>query len=142
MSQSLSRRQALLRLAAGAVGFAGLALATPRELRAFERLARAKHPEPRPGITAHAVLADDAIPERSRAAYRVAREIPGILDGLYCHCDCAERDGLRSLLGCFEGKMATTCGICRGEALLAGKLHRQGRTLDQIRAAIDDEYGR
>lgn len=142
MSHTLSRRQALFRLAAGAAGLAGLALATPRELRALAWRARAKHPEPRPGITADAVLPDEAVPKRSKEAYRVAREIPGVLDGLYCHCDCAERDGLRSLLGCFEGKMATTCGICRGEAVLAGKLHAQGKTLDEIRAAIDEEYGR
>ena len=142
MSHLVSRRQALLRLAAGCAGVAGLALGVPRALQARVRLLRAKHPDPRPGITADAVLPDESVPQRAKAAYRVAREIPGILDGLYCHCDCAERDGLRSLLQCFEGRMATTCGICRGEAVLAGKLHGQGRTLDQIRAAIDDEYGR
>jgi hypothetical protein len=141
MSDMLSRRQALLRLAASA-GAAGLGLVLPRPLRAHAPAHRAKHPDPRPGITGEAVLPDDAVPERSRAAYRVARKIPGILDGLYCHCDCAERDGLRSLLSCFEAKMATTCGVCRGEAVLAGRLHEQGKTLDEIRAAVDDEYGR
>ena len=139
MSDSQSRREALrtvVRAAAAAVAV----LALPRGAGALPR--RARHPDPRPGITAANVLADDAVPERARAAYRVAREIPGILDGIYCHCDCAERDGKRSLLGCFEGTMASTCGICRGEATLAGRLNAKGRSLDEIRAAVDDEYGR
>ena len=142
MSRSFTRRQALLRLAATAAGAAGLTMVLPREALARVAGLRAKHPDPRPGVTAEHVLADDAVPDKAKAAYRVAREIPEVLDGLYCHCDCAERDGLRSLLSCFERKMATSCGICRGEATLAGKLHGQGKTLDEIRAAIDEEYGR
>ena len=139
MSSFLTRRQALLRLA----GAAGALVLVPRPLRALALAARsARHPDPRPGITADAVLPDADVPARSKAAYRVAREIPGILDGLYCHCDCAERDGRRSLLSCFEVTMATTCGVCRGEAVLAGKLHREKKTLDEIRAAVDEEYGR
>jgi hypothetical protein len=139
MSQSHSRREALRALARVA-GAAVVTLALPRGAGALVR--RARHPDPRPGITAANVLAEGAVPERAREAYRVAREIPGILDGIYCHCDCAERDGKRSLLGCFEGTMASTCGICRGEATLAGKLNAKGKSLDEIRAAVDDEYGR
>ena len=99
------------------------------------------HPDPRPGITAERVLAAADVPERSRAAYEAAREIPGVLDGLYCHCDCAERDGLRSLLSCFETRMPTSCGICRESAELALRVHRDGGTLADVRAALDRKYG-
>lgn len=99
-----------------------------------------EHPEPRPDITSAKVLPEEEVPQRARPAYRAAREIPGVLDGLYCHCDCAERDKLRSLLSCFQTRMPTSCGICREEAVLALRLHREGRTLDEIRAAVDRKY--
>jgi hypothetical protein len=130
-----SRRAALQRMA-------GLALvAIPSSLGAAVLPLDVKHPEPRPGITADGVLPDEHVPKKSKKAYEAARAIPGVLDGLYCHCDCAERDGLRSLLSCFETRMPFNCGVCRREAELAFDLHRKGRSLDEIRAAVDKEFG-
>lgn len=122
-------------LAAASTTLAALAL--PRVARAGD----VQHPDPRPGITADAVLPDEQVAEKAKAAYATAREFPAIMDGLYCHCDCAERDGLRSLLSCFETKMPQSCGFCRGEAELAGRLAREGRTLEEIRKAVDKRYG-
>ncbi len=34
-------------------------------------------------------------------AYQVAREIPEVLDKLYCHCQCIENSGHLSNLSCF-----------------------------------------
>jgi hypothetical protein len=34
-------------------------------------------------------------------AYQVAREIPEVLDKLYCHCQCIENSGHFSNLSCF-----------------------------------------
>ena len=46
-----------------------------------------------------------------------------------------------SLLSCFEARgMALECVVCQDEARLVVKLHRQGKTLNQIRAAFDAEY--
>ena len=134
-------RRALLRALAGASGAAVLA-SMPRALQAA-RPSRdgLEHPTPRPGITAEKVLADEEVPERAKAAYAAAREIPEVLDGLYCHCDCGERDKMRSLLSCFETRMPTSCGICREEARMALRLHREGRSLEEIRAAVDRRYG-
>ena len=103
--------------------------------------AAVEHPTPRPGITAERILPDEQVKERSRAVYAKAREIPEILDGIYCHCECAKRHDLHSLLDCFASKMAAGCGICSGEAALAHRLHGEGKTLDEIRAAIDERYG-
>lgn len=115
---------------------------THRRARTHSRHAHAvRHPTPRPGITAAAVLPAGRVPKRLRAAYDRARQIPEVLDGIYCHCDCAERDGLRSLLSCFETPMVSSCRICAGQAKLAYELHRRGKSLDEIRAAIDAEYG-
>jgi hypothetical protein len=102
---------------------------------------RVRHPAPRPGITAERVLSPDSVREQSREVYTMAARIPSVLDGLYCHCDCHERDGLRSLLECFEEEMGSTCGICSGQARLAYEMHEQGKSLRDIRKAIDAQYG-
>lgn len=41
-------------------------------------------------------------------AYRVAREIPEVLDQLYCYCRCKENVGHLSLLSCFVDRHAST----------------------------------
>ena len=102
---------------------------------------KTRHPQPRPGVTAARVLPAAAVGERGREVYTMAARIPGLLDGLYCHCDCHERDGLRSLLECFKSQMGATCGICQNQAVLAGEMHAKGSSLAEIRAAIDHEWG-
>jgi hypothetical protein len=135
MSSPISRRTALTRIA--------VVVGTPLLLGGWRRSARGpRHPEPRPGITAEHVLPEDRVDAEHRDAYDAAREIPGILDGIYCHCDCADRhSNLRSLLSCYETEMPMSCGVCSGEARTALRLHKQGKTLDEIRAAIDKRFG-
>jgi hypothetical protein len=134
----MHRRRFLATAASTVAALASLTL--PRELHAGARAAAVKHPDPRPGITGDAVLPDDQVAEKAKKAYDAAREFPAILDGLYCHCECGERDGMRSLLSCFESKMPQSCGICRGEAELAGRLAREEKTLEEIRVAVDKRY--
>ena len=105
---------------------------------------RGPHPTPRPGIDASKVLTAERLKDSPRvlAAFDEVRQIPGIIDGIRCHCGCATADGFYSLLSCFEGDgMARMCDICRGQGRLAFRLHRAGKTLAQIRVAIDDRYG-
>lgn len=137
-SSPLPSRRAALRALGATAALAALGV-LPRPLRALGR--RAEHPEPRPGITAERVLPASEVPRSARRAYEAAREIPQLLDGIHCHCECAARDGLRSLLSCFETRMPITCGYCREEAELALRLHREGRTLAEIRRAVDAEFG-
>jgi Protein of unknown function with PCYCGC motif len=103
------------------------------------------HPEPRPGIDASHVCPAETVRQhpKSIAAFDEARAIPEILDGIRCHCGCADQEGMRSLLSCYEGEdaMALECDICEGQARLAYRLHGKGRSLDEIRAAIDARYG-
>jgi hypothetical protein len=103
--------------------------------------AKSHHPAPRPGITGANVLRADSVPERAREVYTIAARIPHVLDGLFCHCECHEREGLRSLLECFEEEMGTTCAICQNQAEVAGEMHAEGKSLAQIRAAIDRRWG-
>ena len=108
------------------------------------RPGQGKHPEPRAGIDASRVLTRERLTEHPEAApvFDMVREIPHIADGIRCHCGCAEDPDFRSLLSCFEGDgMAQNCQVCQGEARLAHTLHRQGKTLAQIRAAVDAKFG-
>jgi Protein of unknown function with PCYCGC motif len=38
---------------------------------------------------------------RVRQAYRVAKEIPWVLDSIYCFCYCEESFGHKSVLSCY-----------------------------------------
>ena len=43
-----------------------------------------------------------------RMAYEIAREIPQVLDRLYCYCRCRENFGHKNLLSCFVDTHAST----------------------------------
>jgi len=43
-----------------------------------------------------------------RAAYQIARDIPEVLDQLYCHCHCKENFNHISLLTCYVDNHAST----------------------------------
>jgi uncharacterized protein with PCYCGC motif len=100
------------------------------------------HPEPRPGITGENVLAESEIGGRRRVreAYAAARAHPEVFDGVYCPCGCDTSMHHRSLLSCFESRQAIGCMACREEAELVARLARDGKTLDEIRLAVDKEF--
>jgi uncharacterized protein with PCYCGC motif len=102
------------------------------------------HPTPRPGITAAKVLTKDQLGEHKDAApvFDLVREIPQIVDGIRCQCGCSALEGKYSLLSCYEADgMAAHCQVCQGEARLAYRMNKQGKTLDEIRDAIDAKFG-
>lgn len=103
------------------------------------------HPTPRPGIDASKVLKESAINGDTDvvAAFNEVRQIPEIVDGIRCHCGCAGSPNNYSLLTCYEGPdaMAQHCEQCQGHGRYAFRLHKAGKSLDEIRTAIDDRYG-
>ncbi len=82
-------------------------------------------PEARGGETRQ-TLAPRLFPGNVARAYAVAREIPEILDKIYCYCKCQENIGHKSLLTCFVDKHGSRCGICMNEALIAFDLYKKG----------------
>jgi uncharacterized protein with PCYCGC motif len=124
-------------VAAGAVVVLGAALLVTRTGHATT------HPEPRPGITAERVLPPGMVPHTpgSVEAYAAARAMPGVLDGVYCHCNCSRTAGHRSLLTCFESEHGAYCDICMGEAMNATQMAQAGSSLQAIREAIDRQFG-
>ena len=43
-----------------------------------------------------------------REAYAIARDIPEVLDQLYCYCRCRENFGHKNLLSCYVDNHAST----------------------------------
>jgi len=141
MKQGLSRRAFLVRLtSAGSL----LLPALNRRLAAASRPAPGPHPTPRPGITSEKVLTKEQLAETPKLIelFDQVREIPEVVDGIRCQCGCADLPGNYSLLSCYEGDaMARHCPICQGEARMAYRLHKDRKSLDEIRASIDSRYG-
>jgi hypothetical protein len=143
-----SRRQFLRASASALLGLIGLARAGAAEAgtlagSSMRRPAPGQHPTPRPGIDASKVLTRAQLTEHPAAepVFAMVRKIPHIVDGIRCQCGCAELPEFYSLLSCYEADgMAQHCVICRGEASLAFRMHEQGKSLDQIRAAIDEKF--
>ena len=140
-------RRAFLRHSALAVG---LGLLLPRRLRAgTQRPAHplphpSPHPTPRPGITGEKVLASSALAGSPKLVklFDGVRAIPEVVDGIRCNCGCASLPGFYSLLSCYEADgMARDCRVCQGQGRLAVRLHREGKSLEQVRAAIDAKFG-
>jgi hypothetical protein len=103
-----------------------------------------EHPEPRPGITAAKVLTRDQLSDHKDAipVFDMVRQIPQVVDGIRCQCGCAALESKYSLLSCFEAEgMAGHCEVCQNEGRLVYRLHKQGKTLKEIRAAVDAKFG-
>jgi hypothetical protein len=130
--------------AAPAVRFAVLGLAVVALLLglATVRGANASHPAPRVGLTAEDVAPASRYAAYPRIAevYEMAARIPDVLDGIYCHCDCSRHSGHRSLLTCFQDDHGAACDVCLTEAALAYRMTQEGRSLRQIRKAVDGLY--
>lgn len=75
-------------------------------------------------------------------AYRIAKMIPTVLDGLYCYCNCELNFGHKSNLSCFVDTHAANCGICMSQAFDAYRYHQAGMSLDEIKTRIDARFGR
>lgn len=45
---------------------------------------------------------------KAKLAHQVARDIPDVLDGLYCYCGCDKSIGHTSLLSCYTDGHAAT----------------------------------
>lgn len=148
--------RAVALVAAAAIVIVALAALAGRDEAPAERVGGARatahlaahpahghHPAPRPGdSTGRVVLAAryGGYP-RIADAYLKAGEMPEVLDGIYCYCDCAEHASHYSLLDCFASDHAAGCDICLSEAEMAFRMTSRGHSLDEIRLAVDATYG-
>jgi hypothetical protein len=143
MTHTRTRREFLA--ACGAV-LAALAVPAQRMAAApIRRHGRDPHPTPRPGITGAKVATREQLADKPQLVdlFDGVREIPEVVDGIRCNCGCSHNEGFYSLLTCYEGKtaMARDCPVCQGQGRLAVRLHKAGKSLQDIRAAVDAKYG-
>lgn len=140
MSPLFSRRHFL-----GACSAVFVGIVLPARAFAANRVRNGgPHPTPRAGITGEKVLTKEQLASKAKLIplFDSVREIPEVIDGIHCNCGCTDPPEFYSLLSCYEGKgMARDCGICQGQGRLAVRLHKEGKTLDEIRAAIDAKFG-
>jgi hypothetical protein len=79
---------------------------------------------------------------KAAKAYTAAKEIPEVLDSLYCYCDCKKNFGHKSLLTCHVDQHSKYCGVCMDEAVMAYDMHKQGKGTLEIRRAVDKRFSR
>lgn len=108
------------------------------------RAANAHHPTPRAGLSAADVESAELYAgyPRVKEVYEMAAQIPDVLDGIYCYCDCSKHSGHRSLLTCFQDDHGAACDVCLVEAALAYRMTSEGKSLKEIRKAVDGLYKR
>lgn len=89
--------------------------------------------------------------ETMRLAYQIAGQASHILKWMPCYCGCAESAGHESNLNCFIQEMkedgqivwddhGTRCIVCVEIALNSVKMHKEGKSLKEIRNSIDETY--
>jgi hypothetical protein len=75
-------------------------------------------------------------------AYRIAAEIPKVIDSQFCYCYCKKNHQHKTLLTCFTNKHGSKCDTCINEVLYAYELYKQGKTLDEIIVSVDKKFYR
>ena len=117
------------------------ALAFPQRAHAQ----RVAHPTPRAGVTGEKVASAARLKDfpSLQELFDGIRAAPSVADGIRCTCGCANVPGFYSLLSCYEGDdaMALGCPICKATGRLVVRLHTAGKSLTDIRAAVDAEFG-
>jgi hypothetical protein len=142
-AQSITRAAFFQRLA----GLSAVLLVDPRVIAASSGSGPLKHPNPRAGVTADKVLKVEALGENARKsvveAFDAARQYPQTFDGLACGCGCHGEASHqhRSLLVCYETEQPTGCQSCQMEATFVGQMVKNGKTLAEIRLAVDKKFG-
>ncbi len=93
-------------------------------------------------IETRPVLSDALFTGKVAQAYRIAAEIPKVIDSQFCYCYCKKEHGHKTLLTCFTNRHGAKCEICINEVLYAYELYKKGYTLDDIVIAIDKKFYR
>ncbi|MDM5332706.1 PCYCGC motif-containing (lipo)protein [Ureibacillus composti] len=93
----------------------------------------------------------DSKHEDIRLVYQVAGKATDILQWMPCYCGCGDSAGHRSNLNCFisetreDGSIVwddhgTRCQVCLEIAVESVQLYQDGKSLKEIREAIDAKY--
>ncbi len=82
----------------------------------------------------------------SLQGYRIAKQMPDVLEKMPCYCGCNKGNNHHSLKECFirpDGAYddhASGCDVCVKEAVDASQWQQQGKSLAETRSLIDAKY--
>ena len=93
-------------------------------------------------IETRPIMSDAVFTGRVSQAYKIAAEIPKVIDSLFCYCYCKKNHQHKTLLTCYTSRHGSKCDICLGEVFYAYELYNQGKTLDEIVIAVDKKFYR
>ena len=93
-------------------------------------------------IETRPLMSDAVFIGRVAEAYRIAAQIPKVIDSLFCYCYCKKNHQHKTLLTCYTSRHGSKCDICLGEVFYAYELYNQGKTLDEIVIAVDKKFYR
>lgn len=92
-----------------------------------------------------------AAPRDTQMAYQFALDRPDVMMWVPCYCGCGGHSGHKNARDCFVKESTATstkfdehgagCGVCVGIAVEAKRLTEEGKSLRQIRAAVDEKFG-
>lgn len=134
--QKRARTHALL------YGLSGIFVLLAAIVIVVNRAQASVHPKPRAEAKQIMLESPDRYPDLPQVAetYKMAADIRSTIDGLFCYCYC-KGGGHYSLLDCFRDDHGAGCDICLESVQIAHKMTQEGKSLDEIRAQIDTQFG-
>ena len=73
-------------------------------------------------IETRSVMSSAFYTGKAAEAYRIAAEIPKVIDSQFCYCYCKKNHQHKTLLTCFTNKHGSKCDTCINEVLDADEL--------------------
>lgn len=103
--------------------------------------------EPDGALPEYVMAADDQV----AMAYQFALERPDVMLWMPCYCGCGGHSGHKNARDCFVKETSSSgniqfddhgsaCDVCVDIALRARDMTAAGRSLSEIRAAVDEEF--
>jgi hypothetical protein len=151
VEKSMGKNKSLLkqnaqrsRIDAALYGVGGLFLIIAAIVLFNNRGQAASHPAPRANADEIALQNPERYADAPKIAetYKMAADVRSTIDGLFCYCYCKDGHGHYSLLDCFRDDHGAGCDICLESVRIAHKMTQDGKTLEQVRAQIDAQFGR
>lgn len=95
-------------------------------------------------IETRTILPADMWKGRAAEAYRLAAEIPQVVDKQYCYCDCSKNPRFKhkTLLTCYTDDHGANCDICQNEVFMTYDLYKKGYSILDIKTEVDKEFGK
>lgn len=81
---------------------------------------------------------------KAAEAYRLAAEIPHVVDAQYCYCDCSKNPKFmhKTLLTCYTDNHGAECSICQNEVFKSYDLYKKGYSIPDIKKEVDKEFSK